>query len=65
MKTVRATALGYHNGSRVRPGTVFQVANEARASWWEEVTPPAPPAPEPRKTLKLEPKATEQKSDLL
>lgn len=61
MKTVRATALGYHNGTRVRPGTVFQVASEAKASWWEEVTPPAPPAPEPRKTLKLEQKA----SDLL
>ena len=61
MKTVRATALGYYNGSRVRPGAVFQVDDKAKASWWEEVTPPAPPAPEPRKTLKLEQKT----SDLL
>jgi hypothetical protein len=45
VRLVKAKELGFHNGSRVRPGTTFPVPDTFRGKWVEDVTPP--PAPEP------------------
>jgi hypothetical protein len=37
MKIVKATALGFYKGSRVRPGTVFSVPDTMTGSWFELV----------------------------
>ncbi len=37
MKIVKATALGFYKGSRVRPGTVFSVPDTMTGSWFETV----------------------------
>ena len=44
MRRVKAVAMAFHNGTRVRPGDVITVADAFKASWAEDVTPaPAPP----------------------
>lgn len=43
MRRVKAVAMAFHNGTRVRPGDVITVADAFKASWAEDVTPaPAP-----------------------
>jgi hypothetical protein len=44
MRRVKAVAMAFHNGTRVRPGDVITVADAFKASWAEDVTPaPTPP----------------------
>jgi hypothetical protein len=65
MKIVKATALGFYKGSRVRPGTVFSVPDSMAGSWFElverrgsepEPEPTAEPAvePTPRRIKRLD-----------
>ena len=60
MKIVKATALGFYKGSRVRPGTVFSVPDTMTGSWFELVErrgsePIAQPAVEPTAQPAVEP----------
>jgi len=46
---VRATALGFHAGSRRRPGETFEVPDGTEGSWFEPVAKaPAKAKPEPK-----------------
>lgn len=56
MKIVKATALGFYKGSRVRPGTVFSVPDSMTGSWFELVERRGPePEPEPAAEPAVEP----------
>jgi hypothetical protein len=56
MKIVKATALGFYKGSRVRPGTVFSVPDNMAGSWFELVERRgAEPEPEPAAEPAAEP----------
>lgn len=46
MRLVKAKEMGFHNGSRVRPGTTFTVSDTFQAKWVEEVEPASPPVVE-------------------
>ncbi len=52
MKIVKATALGFYKGSRVRPGTVFSVPDTMTGNWFELVE---RRGPEPEPELAAEP----------
>lgn len=49
---VRATAVGFHGGSRRRPGDTFDVPEGTKGSWFEPASKPAKASqkaePEPR-----------------
>ena len=65
MRLVKAKELGFHNGSRVRPGTTFPVPDTFRGKWVEDVTPPAPepaPMPEPPPRRSYTRRAVDEKS---
>jgi hypothetical protein len=49
MKQVRVTELAFHDGTRVRPGTVLTVADSFSASWIEDVEPRQKVERQPRK----------------
>ena len=49
MKQVRVTELAFHDGTRVRPGTVLTVADSFHALWAEEVEPKPKAERQPRK----------------
>lgn len=48
MKTVVALSAGFHNGSRVRPGTQFEVPDNFKASWVGPVDLPAATPAKPK-----------------
>lgn len=45
---VRATELGFYNGSRVRPGAIFEIPDTMKMPRWAE--PASNPAPEKEDT---------------
>lgn len=49
MKQVRVTELAFHDGTRVRPGTVLTVADTFSASWAQEVEPKQKVERQPRR----------------
>ena len=40
--------MGFRNGSRVRPGTVFEIASKKELGKWMEVVEEPKPEPKPR-----------------
>lgn len=59
MKVIALT-VGFHNGSRIRKGDVFEVADGAKASWFAPVESVAAKAAKPAKAGRPEPKALSQ-----
>lgn len=59
MKVI-ALAMGFHNGSRIRPGTTFEVPEGAKATWFAPVDTPAAVAAKLGKAGRPEPKALSQ-----
>lgn len=59
MKVI-ALAMGFLNGSRIRPGTEFEVPDGSKATWFAPVDTPAAAAAKPVKAGRQEPKALSQ-----
>jgi hypothetical protein len=55
MKKVVATSTGFYQGSRIRPGTEFEVPDDFKGSWVAAVDSPAA-APAKAKPARVEPK---------
>lgn len=55
MKVI-ATKMAFHNGARVRPGAVVEVADNLKGSWFVKADSPEAKAPKAAKP-KTEPKA--------
>lgn len=59
MKQVRVTELAFHDGTRVRPGTVLTVADNFYASWAEDVVEKQRQTRKPREVLRDAPDTAE------
>jgi len=59
MKVIALT-VGFHNGSRIRKGEEFEVADGAKASWFAPIESAGAKAAKPVKAARPEPKALSQ-----